>query len=129
MSLLTQKAAFVFRWFTDRTHGHSSDGHYHPPSYEATVTFDDGMAFVTAFAAEFPGRALDVNHTLASARLTKLLRTLLADGWMERWRIGNEIDLPGTPRWQFVYAPPQWLIDDLKNGRITPEAAAEKWGG
>lgn len=129
MTPTQSKAAFVFRWFADRTFGHDDQGHYHSSICTATPTFDDGLDFVCAFDESFPGRVPDGNHVRASSRLSSLLRKLTDDGWIERWRLGNEIDLPGTPTWQFCYKLPQWLIDDLKYRRLTPEDAAKRWGG
>lgn len=126
----SRKAAWVFRYFLDRSHGTDGGGNHRSTSLCATTTWDDSLDFAVAFGEAFPGRAKDDNHTLASARLTAMLRELEKDGWLERWRVGNEADGSwGTPKWQFNYKLPQWLINDLKTGVHTPESAAEKWGG
>ena len=130
MKTISRKAAWVFRYFLERSFGRDGNGNYCSTHLEAAATYDDGMDFSVAFGDAFPGRSLDPNHRNASARLSAILRLLAADKWLERWRMGNQSDgLPGDPKWQYVYKLPQWLINDLKTGRLTPESAAEKWGG
>lgn len=124
-----EKVTFVFRYFLERSFGHDGRGNYRSIALEATTTFDDGTDFCVAFGEAFPGKKPDPNHLLASARLTVVLRRMWEDGWLERWRLGNEVDLPGTPRWQFVYKVGDRLMTDFQTGKSTPEDAAKRYLG
>ena len=129
MKPVSRKAAWVFRYFQERSFGRD-DGCYRSAHLTAATSFDEGMDFAVAFGDAFPGRAPDPDHKLASARLSKVLAILAADNWIVRWRLGNESDgLPGCPKWQYSYKLNDWLITDLKTGRLTPESAAQQWGG
>lgn len=119
---------WVLRYLLDRSFGKSGEN-YQTPYIEATPTFDDGADFIEAFRQKFPTGKADPNLTNTSARLSNVLRTMHRDGWMERWRLGNEVDLPGTPRWQYVYQLPQWLINDFKTGKETPRGIAGRYKG
>jgi hypothetical protein len=110
---------WVLEYLLARSLGRDVHGNFCGVHIETTPTFDDGMEFVVAFNEAFPGRVSDPNLTLGSARLARVCRRMVRDGWLERWRLGNEVDLPGTPRWQWVYRIPQAVLNDLKNQRIT----------
>ena len=60
---MRRKAAFVFRYFAERSIGHDGRGNYRSLALEATTTFDDGADFCAAFAEAFPGKTPDPNHT------------------------------------------------------------------
>lgn len=125
-----EKAAFIFRYFMERSHGRDDRMNYHCTHLTAIPTWDDGMDFAVDFRERFPGRKPDPNHELASVQLIRVLKQLCKDGWMARWRLGNEDGgRMGTPKWQYIYQLPQWLINDLKKGILTPETAATAWGG
>lgn len=128
-SLVHQRIAFVLRYFAERSFGRDHQGTYRSIALEATTTFDDGTDFCVAFAEAFPGRKPDPDHLLSSKRLTNVLRRMWEDGWLERWRLGNEVDLPGTPRWQFVYKVSDRTMTELKTGKLTPEDAAIRYLG
>jgi hypothetical protein len=123
------KAAFVFRYFAERTHGHDADGNYHSYICEATPSYDDGMYFCEEFSIAFPGRKPDPNLILASARLSTLLRQMVRDKWLVRWTLGNEQQCHGDPKWQYCYKLPQDIINALKQGTETPESLARRWLG
>ena len=132
MSALSRaKAAFVFRYFLDRTSSKDINGNYRSVSLEGTTTYDDGLDFVVEFGDAFPGRTEDPNHLRASARLRRLLKQLWADGWLDRGRLSNhdQYHPREEPNWQMVYRLKPWLINDLAYGRLTPEQAAERWAG
>lgn len=124
-----EKAEFIFQYFLDRSFGSDGHGKYCSTHLTAIPTWDDGMDFAVDFESEFPGNKPDPNHKLASARLSKILKRLADDKWLDRWRLGNEIDCPGTPKWQYNYKLTQWLINGFKTGRYTPRSAAVEWGG
>lgn len=130
--LAARKAAFIYRYFLNHSLGGTDQyGHYRSVSLEATTTYDDGLDFVVAFDRAFPGKANDPNHTLASARLRRFLKTLHDDGWLDRNRVSNhdQYHPQQEPNWQFVYRLPPDIIDKLKKGEISPEHFAEKWSG
>lgn len=126
----SRKAAWIFRYLLERSHGSDGHGTYHSTHLSGATTFDDDLDFVVAFGEAFPGRADDSNHLLAAARLSRMLRELAKDGWLQRMTVGNQDGgIQNTPTWQYAYKFPQWLINDLKTGKHTPESAAEEWGG
>lgn len=126
-----ERAAFVFRHFMDGTHGTDGRGNYHCIHRTVSTSWDDDLDFIVDFGNEFPGTREDGNHLLAASRLRKIMTELWRDKWLERWALGNQDawSLPGTPKWQYNYKLPQWLINDLKTGKLTPESAATAWGG
>lgn len=132
MSALSRaQAAFVFRYIAERSFGQDEHGNYRSTGLEATTTYDAGFDFVCAFQETFPGKIADPNSDKASARLRRLLKRLHDDDWLDRWRCSNhdQYHPMNEPNWQFVYKLPQWLINDIKTGRTTPEAAATEWSG
>lgn len=126
----SRKAAWIFRYILDRSFGTDGRGDYHSTHLSGATTFDDDLDFVVAFGEAFPGRKDDPNHLLAASRLSRMLRELAKDKWLERLLVGNQDGgIQNTPTWQYAYKLPQWLINELKTGIHTPESAAEKWGG
>lgn len=124
-ALSCSKAAFVFRYLFERSIGSAS---YH---CEVSLSYDDGMDFVVSFGEMFPGRCTDTNHVNAQKRLYALAKRLVDDGWLDRWRVSNhdQYHPRNEPNWQYVYALKPCLLRDLRSGKLTPESAAERWGG
>ena len=123
-ALLRSKAEFVFKYILD-TSRHGS----HSASVSATTTYDECLDFVCSFDDAFPGRTPDPNHVAASRRLRALLKRLHDAGWLDRWRLSNQDQYhPGQePNWQYAYALPEPIYQDMKAGKMTPEDAAERW--
>jgi len=127
-----RQAAFVFRYFTERSFGQDTGtSEYMSALIETTTTYDDGLEFVVAFQEAFPGRVLDGDHYRASARLSRLLKLLHDDGWMERINVSNyeQYHPRDEPNWQYAYRIPGDLLARLKTGKETPETLAERWSG
>lgn len=124
-----QQAAFVLTYILE--HSHETDGNGKPLSacVTAAASFDEGRDFCCAFAKAFPGKRPDPDRRLAHARLTLLLRRLSEAGMLERFRSGNPgRNLRATPKWQYHYRLPAWMLADMKRtdgSRIAPEEYAK----
>lgn len=125
----THQAAFVFAYILDRSHGTTGDGKPLSACVTAAASFDEGLDFCCAFAKAFPGKRPDPDRRLAHARLALLLRRLSEAGMLERFRSGNPgRGLRGTPKWQYHYRLPAWMLADMKRmdgSRISPEEYAK----
>ena len=128
-SLRHRKAEFVFQYLLDGTHSQDGMGNYRSLTLASTTTYDDDLAFVCSFGDAFPGQQPDQNHDLASRRLRRFLNILSEDGWLRRWRCSNHDIDRHEPSWQYVYDLPQWLVNDLKTGKLTLQTAATVWAG
>lgn len=122
-----RRVAFVLRYFMENSQGLDGKGNYRSTLMEGTTTYDRGMDFSVAFREAFPTGRPDPTNKLGGYQLSIWLRRLSKDRWLERGILGNEQMLPYEPKWQYVYSVPQWLINELKSGRVTPEAAAHVW--
>src|ERR1051325_1259548 len=98
---------------------------------DVCTTYDDGEAFVSAFAGAFPGRKPDGNFILAASRLRRLVKEAFDDGWLDRFRLSNHDQYhPGQePNWQYVYSIPAEYCRKLKRGDWTPEYMARRYQG
>lgn len=121
-----ERAAFVFRYFMERSHGSDGRGNHHSTHFTTSTSWDDDLDFIVAFGDAFPGNKPDPNHNLAAARLRVTMVELWRTKQLERWALGNQDagGLPGTPTWQYSYKLSQSLINALKTGAMTPESAA-----
>lgn len=98
---------------------------------DVCTSYDDGQAFVAAFAEKFPGRLPDINFTLASNRMRRLVKEMTDDGWLERFRLGNhdQYHPAQEPNWQYVYSIPAEYAEKLRKGQWTAEYMARRYLG
>lgn len=124
-----EQTRFIFQYYLDRTHS-LIDGHYYKcPQIGLSLIYDEGLDFVTDWMDAFPGKKTD-NEEKAKVRLTKFLKKLVDDGWMQRYIRSNYIEFMGEGgTWQYVYQLEDWLINDLKFERTTVVEQASKYTG
>jgi len=127
MKRRTAQCAFVFEYLYGQMT--RCDGGRWMGQCETTITYDDGEAFVDAFQKAFPGRTASDRN--ASIRLSRLCSQLVADGWLDRGRLGNHDQyFPGQePNWQYVYWVPHEYAERIHKGRWNAEYMARRYCG
>lgn len=97
-----------------------------------SLIYDDGLDLICDFMKAFPGRSPDIgNHEKnGMARLSKLLKELFEDGWIDRFRISNFKEYYGEGgTWSYGYSLPLRTFRKLKSGEWTPESMARRYQG
>lgn len=123
------EVAAIFKYFEGRIRYYDPSEGWICAWNSAGTYYDDGAELVQAFSSVSKGRKKDPDDSLAAKRLNRRLKMMVDDGWMERWRQGNQCEYAGEAKWQYVYRPPQWLLREWKEGKSTPEESAKKYQG
>lgn len=125
----TSQCAFIFSYLYDTMRSYSN-GEW-AGGCDGCTTYDEGEAFVGAFAEMFPGRKPDPKGALASKRLRRLMAEMHADGWLYRRRLSNHDQYfpQNEPNWQFVYRLHDDHATKIKLGHWNPEYLARRYLG
>lgn len=93
------------------------------------LIYDEPIELVCDFIDKFPGRA-KASEKNGMARLSRLLKELVDDGWISRFRISNFKEYVGEGgTWSYGYCLDLPTYRKMKDGRWTAESMARRYQG
>lgn len=131
----TAQIAWIFQRMFDASHEVMTSRNNGPYVAEVSgsislgLIYDESIDLICDFMQAFPGRAKP-NETNAMARLSKLLKALVDDGWISRFRISNFKEYIGEAgTWSYGYYLDVHTYRKMKSGDWTPESMARRYQG
>lgn len=139
MRIKTAQFAFIFQELFDVSHevsvsrGGVPCGQDVSGSLSLSLIYDDGLDLIDRFTKAFPGRSsapIKSHEKNAMARLSKLLKELVDDGWIDRFRISNFKEYVGEGgTWSYGYTLPLRTYRKMKSGEWSAESMARRYQG
>jgi hypothetical protein len=94
-----------------------------------SLVYDDGIDLICEFMNAFPGHA-KASEKNAMGRLSKILKELVDDGWISRFRISNFKEYIGEGgTWSYGYCLDLPTYRKMKSGQWTAETMACRYQG
>lgn len=138
MKIKTAQFAWIFQRMFDVSRECSTSRNGGPyvadvsGSISLSLIYDDGIDLIHDFVKAFPGRATKIgsHEKNGMARLSRLLKELVDDGWVDRFRISNFKEYYGEGgTWSYGYSLPLSTYRKMKSGEWTAEGMARRYQG
>lgn len=134
MKRKTAQCAFIFQrlydvmtWGTETRNGVPM-GYRGSGGLTCGTIYDNEIDFIDDFSEAFPGRSDGIQN--AAARLRRILKQMVDDGWMDRTIRPNYKEYLGEGgKWSYLYSLPHDMALKIREGRTTAEELARRYQG